>query len=215
VDARGFRLMPHGKTTMAPALWRAQLDAGARGLTLATTSQVRTALRLGFTELMLANELVSAPALRWIAGQLADPAVRLTCWTDSAAGVARMEGGAGRTGPGARPAARGVRGARGARRPHRGSEHRRGRGPRRARRRLPGAAPGRGGRVRGRRGARPLGGGRGGRRRPPGADARPAPTPGGAVRRAGGHGLGRREPVVRPRGRGLLSGPAGRPRPGV
>src|SRR5690606_24879662 len=55
---RGFHLMPHGKTTMAPELWRAQLAAGARGITLATPGQVRTVVRLGFDSLMLANELV-------------------------------------------------------------------------------------------------------------------------------------------------------------
>src|SRR5690606_11210965 len=55
---RGFHLMPHGKTTMAPELWRAQRAAGARGITLATPGQVRTVVRLGFDSLMLANELV-------------------------------------------------------------------------------------------------------------------------------------------------------------
>lgn len=34
--AAGVDLAPHGKTTMAPSLWRAQLDAGAWGLTVAT-----------------------------------------------------------------------------------------------------------------------------------------------------------------------------------
>lgn len=91
MDARGMDFMPHGKTTMAPALWQAQLDAGARGITLATPGQVRTALRLGFTSIMLANEIVSGPALQWIAGRLADPAVSFTCWADGIAGVERME----------------------------------------------------------------------------------------------------------------------------
>ena len=35
-SAHGLELMPHGKTTMAPELWRLQLDAGATGITLAT-----------------------------------------------------------------------------------------------------------------------------------------------------------------------------------
>lgn len=91
MDARGMDFMPHGKTTMAPPLWQAQLDAGARGITLATPGQVRTALRLGFTSVMLANEIVSRPALQWIAGRLADPAVSFTCWADGIAGVERME----------------------------------------------------------------------------------------------------------------------------
>lgn len=104
MDARGMDFMPHGKTTMAPALWQAQLAAGARGITLATPSQVRTALRLGVSNIMLANEIVSRPALQWIAGRLADPAVSFTCWADSVAGVERMERALVELGPGlARP----------------------------------------------------------------------------------------------------------------
>ncbi|KAK0326830.1 hypothetical protein LTR94_038619, partial [Friedmanniomyces endolithicus] len=52
---RGFDLMPHGKTTMAPALWKRQLDAGALGITLATMGQVRTGRDLGLSSIMLAN----------------------------------------------------------------------------------------------------------------------------------------------------------------
>ena len=51
--AHGMELMPHGKTTMAPALWRLQLDAGATGLTLATPGQVRTARSFGISAIML------------------------------------------------------------------------------------------------------------------------------------------------------------------
>src|SRR3982751_6208191 len=36
---RGLALAPHGKTTMAPALWQRQLAAGAWGITVATWSQ--------------------------------------------------------------------------------------------------------------------------------------------------------------------------------
>jgi len=98
MDARGMDFMPHGKTTMAPALWQAQLDAGARGITLATPGQVRTALRHGVRTVMLANEIVSRPALQWIAGRLADPAVGFTCWTDSIEGIERMESALGELG---------------------------------------------------------------------------------------------------------------------
>src|SRR5690625_4940423 len=64
MDARGMEFMPHGKTTMAPALWRTQLDAGACGITLATPGQARTALRHGVRTVMLANEIVSRSALQ-------------------------------------------------------------------------------------------------------------------------------------------------------
>lgn len=91
--ARGFELMPHGKTTMAPALWRLQLDEGAYGLTLATPGQVRTARVFGVERIMLANALVAPPALAWLAAELADPGFEFACWADSIATVEAMERG--------------------------------------------------------------------------------------------------------------------------
>ncbi|NNC11529.1 amino acid aldolase [Planctomonas sp. JC2975] len=88
---RGLELMPHGKTTMAPALWRRQLDAGSLGITLATMGQVRTARSLGFDSIMLANAAVDARALRYLAGELADPGLRFVCWVDSVETVEAME----------------------------------------------------------------------------------------------------------------------------
>ncbi|HEX3257777.1 MAG TPA: amino acid deaminase [Pseudonocardia sp.] len=90
---RGLEIMPHGKTTMAPALWRRQLDAGALGITLATMGQVRTARSLGVDSIMLANAVVDAGALAYLAGELADPGLRFVCWADSPATVEAMERG--------------------------------------------------------------------------------------------------------------------------
>ncbi|WP_246150175.1 amino acid aldolase [Agromyces intestinalis] len=92
-DEHGLELMPHGKTTMAPALWWLQLDGGATGLTLATPGQVRTARRFGVASVMLANALVAPPALAWAAAELADPAFALRVWADSVATVNAMEAG--------------------------------------------------------------------------------------------------------------------------
>ena len=89
----GLELMPHGKTTMAPELWRLQLDAGATGITLATPGQVRTARAFGITSIMLANTLVAPAALRSIAGELADERFAFSCWADSEASVDAMERG--------------------------------------------------------------------------------------------------------------------------
>lgn len=89
----GMELMPHGKTTMAPALWRRQLDAGATGLTLATPGQVRTARAFGVNSIMLANTLVAPRALAFVAGELADPAFAFMSWVDSAETVEAMERG--------------------------------------------------------------------------------------------------------------------------
>src|SRR5689334_7208034 len=43
VTRYGAKLAPHGKTTMAPALFRRQLEAGAWGITLATAPQTQAA----------------------------------------------------------------------------------------------------------------------------------------------------------------------------
>ena len=87
----GFSLMPHGKTTMAPALWQRQLDAGSSGITLATIGQVRVARDFGFDSIMLANELTDARGLRFIAAELADPEFSFSCWADSIEAVEVME----------------------------------------------------------------------------------------------------------------------------
>lgn len=91
--AHGMELMPHGKTTMAPALWRLQLDAGATGLTLATPGQVRTARAFGISAVMLANALVAPDALAFVAGELDDAAFAFACWVDSPDTVEAMERG--------------------------------------------------------------------------------------------------------------------------
>ncbi|MBO0981170.1 alanine racemase [Microbacterium sp. SD291] len=90
-SSRGLSLMPHGKTTMAPALWQRQLDAGCPGITLATMGQVRTARTFGLAEVMLANAVVDARSLRWLAAELADPEFGFVCWADSADTVERMQ----------------------------------------------------------------------------------------------------------------------------
>lgn len=90
---RGLELMPHGKTTMAPALWQLQLEAGATGLTLATPGQVRTARWFGVGSIMLANAVVAPAALAWLAGELADADFAFASWVDSVDTVEAMERG--------------------------------------------------------------------------------------------------------------------------
>jgi D-serine deaminase-like pyridoxal phosphate-dependent protein len=92
-STHGFELMPHGKTTMAPALWRLQLDEGASGLTLATPGQVRTAREFGVDRIMLANAIVAPAALAWLAAELADPALHFCSWVDGVETVEAMERG--------------------------------------------------------------------------------------------------------------------------
>lgn len=91
VSDRGMLLAPHGKTTMAPQLWQRQLDAGAWAITLATGWQVQLARRFGVARILMANPVVSATDLHWLAAELADdPQFEFYCWADSVATVEHM-----------------------------------------------------------------------------------------------------------------------------
>lgn len=84
----GMELAPHGKSTMAPKLFAAQLDAGAWGMTLASAQQVLAARSFGMQRILLANELLDARALRWLmAERERDPAFEFVCYVDSVEGV--------------------------------------------------------------------------------------------------------------------------------
>ena len=88
----GLAFAPHGKTSMAPQLFHRQIEHGAWGITLAVPHQVRVARAFGIQRVFLANELVDAPALSWIAAELAaDPGFRFICYVDSVRGVELMD----------------------------------------------------------------------------------------------------------------------------
>ncbi|EFL39422.1 MULTISPECIES: amino acid deaminase [Streptomyces] len=88
----GLAFAPHGKTSMAPQLFRRQIEHGAWGITLAVPHQVRVARAYGIQRVFLANELVDTAALKWVAGQLdADPGFRFLCYVDSVRGVELMD----------------------------------------------------------------------------------------------------------------------------
>ncbi|RFU86233.1 amino acid deaminase [Streptomyces triticagri] len=88
----GLAFAPHGKTSMAPALFARQEQHGAWGITLAVPHQVRVARAFGTRRIFLANELVDAAALSWIAGELAaDADFRFICYVDSVPGVELMD----------------------------------------------------------------------------------------------------------------------------
>ena len=91
----GVELAPHGKTTMAPQLWRRQLDAGAWGITAATVAQARVMLAAGVPRVVIANEVTDATAVGWIAAQLADPGPEIVCSVDSTNGVELLAAGIG------------------------------------------------------------------------------------------------------------------------
>jgi len=85
-------LFPHGKTTMAPQILAAQLDAGAAGITAASMSQVRMFRRFGVRNVLLANELVDDASISWVARELtADGQFSFLCYVDSVPGAGRLD----------------------------------------------------------------------------------------------------------------------------
>ncbi|MDO7899990.1 amino acid deaminase [Pseudomonas citrulli] len=90
VSDSGAELAPHGKTSMTPALFRRQLDAGAWGLTLATAVQTRAAYAHGVRRVLMANQLVGTPNMALVADLLADPAFEFHCMVDHPDNVADL-----------------------------------------------------------------------------------------------------------------------------
>ncbi|HEY1611398.1 MAG TPA: amino acid deaminase [Paraburkholderia sp.] len=90
VTRYGVKLAPHGKTTMAPQLFRRQLDTGAWGITLATAHQTRAAYHGGVRRVLMANQLVGRHNMAIIAELLSDPDFEFFCLVDSADGAAQL-----------------------------------------------------------------------------------------------------------------------------
>ena len=90
-EQAGLSQAPHGKTTMAPALWQEQLDAGCWAITVANEPQLRAARGMGVPRIVVANLLLRPDGLAWLAGELdADPGLEVLCWVDSLAAVRLM-----------------------------------------------------------------------------------------------------------------------------
>ncbi|MDN3296624.1 alanine racemase [Streptomyces ficellus] len=91
-ERHGLAFAPHGKTSMAPQLFDRQLAYGAWGITAAVPHQARVYRAFGIRRIFLANEVVDAAALRWVAAELAaDPDFRFICYVDSVRGVELMD----------------------------------------------------------------------------------------------------------------------------
>ncbi|WP_413752848.1 amino acid deaminase [Streptomyces sp. R-74717] len=91
-ERHGLAFAPHGKTSMSPQLFARQLEHGAWGITAAVPHQARVYRAYGIRRIFLANELVDAVALRWLAGELdSDPDFRFICYVDSVRGVELMD----------------------------------------------------------------------------------------------------------------------------
>jgi D-serine dehydratase len=89
--AHGIRISPHGKATMAPQLFRRQLEDGAWGITVATVQQLQVCRRFGIKRVFMANQVVSDHDLRSVLRALRDdPALDFYCLVDSADNIGRL-----------------------------------------------------------------------------------------------------------------------------
>ena len=88
--AKGVLLAPHGKTTMAPQMWREQLRTGSWGITLANASQLRVGHAFGLGRVMVANSLTDPQAVTWLA-KTQGPEFSVVSWVDSIQTVALQE----------------------------------------------------------------------------------------------------------------------------
>jgi D-serine deaminase-like pyridoxal phosphate-dependent protein len=89
---RGVELYPHGKTTMAPQVVAAQLDAGATGVTVATVAQLRVFASFGLGPVLVANQVVDEAGGTWLGRALSlDEHLQATCYVDSVEGVGRLD----------------------------------------------------------------------------------------------------------------------------
>jgi D-serine dehydratase len=85
------QIAPHGKTTMAPQLFRRQLDDGAWAITLATAQQVQVARAHGVQRIILANQLIGPAFIRYVLAELkSDPDFEFFCIVDSLENVAQL-----------------------------------------------------------------------------------------------------------------------------
>jgi D-serine dehydratase len=90
IRAYGVNLAPHGKTTMAPALFARQLQTGAWGITLATAHQSRVAYEHGVRRVLMANQLLGKQNMEIISRLLRDSKFEFYCLVDSAQLAAQL-----------------------------------------------------------------------------------------------------------------------------
>jgi D-serine dehydratase len=88
----GVFIAPHGKTTMAPQLFDAQLASGAWGMTLANMQQVTLCVNLGLRRIIVANQLTGEADIAQAGCLLGDhPDLQLYFLVDDAAQVEALE----------------------------------------------------------------------------------------------------------------------------
>lgn len=91
-SARDLDIAPHGKTTMAPALYNLQLEAGAWGISFANVFQAGLGIRSGVQRVIIANQVFQAADLDTLADLLQrHPDIRVYFLVDSVAQVDTIE----------------------------------------------------------------------------------------------------------------------------
>ncbi len=96
--AHGFDLAPHGKTTMAPELFRRQLEAGAWGITVANMAQAGVAFAAGAARVLVANEIVGTADAAGVVDAVKGGDHELLCLVDSVYGARLLDANLGRAG---------------------------------------------------------------------------------------------------------------------
>lgn len=82
-EKASVKLAPHGKTSMAPELFKLQLEHGCWGISLATVPQVINAVEHGVERIILANQLIGAYHMNLIADLLISTELEFYCFVDS------------------------------------------------------------------------------------------------------------------------------------
>lgn len=88
-DGFGLALRPHTKTHKSPALARRQLEAGARGITVAKVGEAEVMVEAGLEDVLIANQVIGAAKLERLA-RLAERA-RIAILVDSVEGVRQLD----------------------------------------------------------------------------------------------------------------------------
>lgn len=96
-ERHGVKICPHGKTTMAPQLFKLQLEDGAWGISVASTQQMNVCRRFGIKRILMANQLVGEAEMRSVFRALnEDPEFDFYCLVDSAENVKELSSAAQR-----------------------------------------------------------------------------------------------------------------------
>ena len=88
--AHGVDLAPHGKTTMAPQIFKLQFEAGCWAMTAATAEQLQVYRHFGVRRILFANELAGRANTEIVARLIQEGEWEMTCFVDSVEAVEEL-----------------------------------------------------------------------------------------------------------------------------